>query len=395
MRDAAKGGHSSVDDFVFYLSVPREKFDRIYAEEGEELKPLLGRPVKSWRELVDAIDWSWVLGRAKELADAVRPWIVGHEEADEVERIKLLEKMLEELALFVRFIKARKGLDDGRWREERARRLAKAVETLSMRKITGKYADEFAELMIESAEKCSGEFTEEELALRIDCPEEYGRRLKERLYKLARKLASDLKEDVKKIMKEFWIIGVGLSDRDGVERVKRWFWDILKIVPRATKVWEIIAVLDDAYCLAKDCAKDDVAKRFIAPALKLIMLDKALRGKYPKDEALLYSREMIGAAIKEPMGPDEVALTIGGELGGGAAFLNLAALRLLNELLPNEMKFKVQLYAYRGVYYVTSEILPNEVRIYSKPYPKKGTYYRIIATGEDAARFMRLLVGST
>jgi hypothetical protein len=95
------------------------------------------------------------------------------------------------------------------------------------------------------------------------------------------------------------------------------------------------------------------------------------------------------------MGPDEVALTIGGELGGGAAFLNLAALRLLNELLPNEMKFKVQLYAYRGIYYVTSEILPNEVRIYLKPYPKKGTYYRIIATGEDAARFMRLLVGST
>ena len=393
MRDATEGDRNGVDDFVFYLSVPREKFDRIIAEEGEELKPLLGRPVKSWRELVDTIDWSWVLERAKELADAVSPWIVGHEEADEVERIKLLEKMLEELALFVRFIKARKGLDDGRWREERARRLAKAVETLSGRKITGKYADEFAELIIESAERCSGEFTED-LELRIECPEEYWRHLKERLDKLARKLASDLKEDVKKIMAEFWIIGVGLSDRDGVERVKRWFWDILKIVPRATGVWETIAVLDDAYCLAKDCAKDDVAKRFIDPALRLIMLDKALRGKYPKDKALLYSRGMI-AAIKDPMGPDEVALTIGGELGGGAAFLNLAALRLLNELLPNEMKFKVQLYAYRGVYYVTSEILPNEVRIYTKPYPKKGTYYRIIATGEDAARFMRLLVGST
>jgi hypothetical protein len=394
MRDATEGDRNGVDDFVFYLSVPREENDRIVAE-SKWVRSLLGHPVKSWRELVDAIDWSWVLGRAKELADAVRPWIVGHEEADEVERIKLLEKMLEELALFVRFIKARKGLDDGRWREERARRLAKAVETLSSGKITGKYADEFAELIIESAERCSGEFTEEELALRIDCPEEYGRRLKERLDKLARKLAGSFKEDVKEIMKEFWIIGVGLSDRDGVERVKRWFWDILKIVPDATDVWEIIAVLDDAYCLAKDCAKDDVAKRFIAPALKLIMLDKALRGKYPKNEALLYSREVIGAAIKDSMGPDEVALTIGGELGGGAAFLNLAALRLLNELLPNEMKFKVQLYAYRGVYYVTSEILPNEVRIYLKPYPKKGTYYRIIATGEDAARFMRLLVGST
>jgi hypothetical protein len=159
MRDAAKGDHSSVDDVVFYLSVPREEDDRIVAE-SKWVRSLLGRPVKSWRELVDAIDWSWVLGRAKELADAVRPWIVGHEEAHEVERIKLLEKMLEELALFVRFIKARKGLDDGRWREERARRLAKAVETLSGRKITGKYADEFAELIIESAERCSGEFTE-------------------------------------------------------------------------------------------------------------------------------------------------------------------------------------------------------------------------------------------
>jgi hypothetical protein len=39
---------------------PREVLDRIIAEEGEELEPLLGRAVKSWRELVDAIDWSRV-----------------------------------------------------------------------------------------------------------------------------------------------------------------------------------------------------------------------------------------------------------------------------------------------------------------------------------------------
>ncbi len=102
MRDAARGDHSSVDDVVFYLSVPREEYDRI-AAESKWVRSLLGRPVRSWRELADAIDWSWVLERAKELADAVRPWIVGHEEADEVERIKLLEKMLKELALFVRF----------------------------------------------------------------------------------------------------------------------------------------------------------------------------------------------------------------------------------------------------------------------------------------------------
>jgi len=32
------------------------------------LEPLLGRSVKSWRELVDTIDWSWVLKRVEELA---------------------------------------------------------------------------------------------------------------------------------------------------------------------------------------------------------------------------------------------------------------------------------------------------------------------------------------
>jgi hypothetical protein len=53
----------------------RERLDRIIAEEGEELKPLLGRAVKSWRELVDAIDWSWVLERVEELADELKPWI--------------------------------------------------------------------------------------------------------------------------------------------------------------------------------------------------------------------------------------------------------------------------------------------------------------------------------
>jgi hypothetical protein len=58
----------------------RERLDRIIAAEGEELKPLLGPisrqgggsresegpAVKSWRELVDAIDWSWVLKKVEE-----------------------------------------------------------------------------------------------------------------------------------------------------------------------------------------------------------------------------------------------------------------------------------------------------------------------------------------
>jgi hypothetical protein len=380
------------------MSWPREVFDRVFdrmVAESKWLESLLGRSVKSWRELVDSIDWSWVLEGAKELADAVRPWIVGRKGADEVEREKLLERMLEELALFVRFIKARRGLDDGRWREERARRLARAVETLSSERITGKYAEELAELIIESAERCSGKYTEK-LTLIIKCPEEYGEHIKKRFDKLARELASVLKEDVMK--KKFWIVGVGLSDRDGVERVKREFWDILKIVPRATDLWDIIAVLDDAYCLAKDCAKDDVAKRFVAPALELIMLDKALRGKYPKREALLHSGEMLAGAIEggDSVGSNKVELAVGGELGGGAALLRLAALRLLNELLnellSNKVKFNVQLYTGVGTYYVTKEFLPNEVRVYLKPYPKKGRYYRVIATGETA-EFLRILAG--
>jgi hypothetical protein len=50
-----------------------ERLDRIIAAEGEELKPLLGRPVRSWRELVNAINWSWVLERVEELVDELKP----------------------------------------------------------------------------------------------------------------------------------------------------------------------------------------------------------------------------------------------------------------------------------------------------------------------------------
>ena len=124
MRDATEGDRNGVDDVVPYLSVPREKFDRIYAEEGEELKPLLGRTVKSWRELVDAIDWSWALERVEELADALKHWI-GRRDASEEEREELMRRMLGELALLVHFAKARQGMNDGRWREERATRLSR------------------------------------------------------------------------------------------------------------------------------------------------------------------------------------------------------------------------------------------------------------------------------
>jgi hypothetical protein len=63
----------------------------------------------------------------------------------------------------------------------------------------------------------------------------------------------------------------------------------------------------------------------------------------------------------------EVVLTVGGELGGGATLLRLAALRSLNQLLPGDLKFGV------------------------RTYIKEGRYYYIAATGGDAARLMRLL----
>jgi len=69
------------------------------------------------------------------------------------------------------------------------------------------------------------------------------------------------------------------------------------------------------------------------------------------------------------VGPREVELTVGGELGGGATLLRLAALRLLNELLPEDLKFGVHTYVGEGI-------------------------YRITATGGDAARLMRLLAVS-
>jgi hypothetical protein len=70
------------------------------------------------------------------------------------------------------------------------------------------------------------------------------------------------------------------------------------------------------------------------------------------------------------VGPNIVMLTIGGELGGGAALLRLATLHLLNWLLSNEVKFGVR--AYVG----------------------EGRNYDTTATGEDAARFKRLFAVS-
>jgi hypothetical protein len=97
------GGRSNVTEegvrpFVI-MRWRRERLDDIIAEEGEELKPLLGPiskqvggsreaegpAVNSWRGLVDAVDWRWVLERVEKLTGELKPWI-GPEEMDNTER---------------------------------------------------------------------------------------------------------------------------------------------------------------------------------------------------------------------------------------------------------------------------------------------------------------------
>jgi hypothetical protein len=288
---------------------PREREDEIL-RESRWLESLLGRRVESWRELVDAIDWRWVLKKVEELVDELKPW-VGREGASDVEREGLVRRMLGELELLVYFAEARRGMDDNRWREERVKRLVKAVEALSGGRIASEYADRLARAIIYYAESRA-------------------EKAKKRIDKLAEELA-------------------------GVSR---------------EKVWEIVEfVLGDMYCLARDCARDEVVRKFVAPALELIMLDKALNKEFDREKALLIFGEMYATAVAGDgtMGPDDVTLVVGGELGGGAALLRLATLHVLRELLPDELRFNVRIYMV------------------------EGRYYRITATGEDAARFKRLL----
>jgi hypothetical protein len=275
---------------------PREVLDRIIAAEGNELKPLLGRAVRSWQELVDAVDWSWVLKRVEELADKLKPWI-GPEKMGDAEREGHVRRMLGELALLVHFAEARRGLDDRKWREKRAKRLARAVETLSNGRITGKYAERLARAIIHYAE---------------------GRKnvVNERIENLAEE--------------------VGISREE---------------------VWGVVEfVLSDMYCLARDCARDEVVRKFVEPALELIMLDKALKGEFDRERAKLLFGEMYATAIAGDghVESGKVVLAVGGELGGGAALLRLAALLLLNQLLPDEPKFDVHTYAVKGSYIIAA-----------------------------------------
>jgi hypothetical protein len=298
-------------NFVVTMYWPRERENQILGE-SRWLKSVLDQQVESWRELVDAIDWSWVSERVEELVDKLKPW-VGPEDASNAVREGLMRRMLGELALLAHFAEARRGMDDSKWREERAKRLAKAVEALSGGKVAGEYAERLTKAIIYYAEG----------------------------YK------TYAEELIESLVKE-----AGVS-REEVQNI-------------------VDFVLSDMYCLAKDCARDAVVRKFVEPALELVMLDKALRGEFSREEALLRFGEMYATAVAGDgtVESKRVELTVGGELGGGAALLRLATLHLLNQLLPDELKFNARIYV------------------------KKDRYYDIATYGEDAARFMHLLAVS-
>ena len=144
------------------------------------------------------------------------------------------------------------------------------------------------------------------------------------------------------------------------------------------EVWGVVDfALKDMRCLARDCAGDEVARKFVAPALELMMLDKAKgehdkREAFDREEALLRFGEMYATAIAGDgyVGPRGAELAVGGELGGGAALLRLAALHLLNELLPDGLRFGVHTYVVGD------------------------RNYDIAAYGGDAARLKRILAVS-
>ena len=114
-----------------------------------------------------------------------------------------------------------------------------------------------------------------------------------------------------------------------------------------------------------------MVRKFVEPALELIMLDKALRGEFDRERAKLIFGEMYATALAGDgaVGPDKVDLAVGGELGGGAALLRLATLLLLSQLLPDELKFNARRRVGKSVYNIT-------------------------AYGENAAGLMRLLAVS-
>ncbi|MDT7881811.1 MAG: hypothetical protein RRB51_04770, partial [Thermoproteus sp.] len=64
------------------------------------------------------------------------------------------------------------------------------------------------------------------------------------------------------------------------------------------EVWGVVEfALSDMRRLARDCAGDKIARKFVAPALELMMLEKAFRGEFDRREALLRFGEMYATAI--------------------------------------------------------------------------------------------------
>ncbi len=88
-------------------------------------------------------------------------------------------------------------------------------------------------------------------------------------------------------------------------------------------MWGVVEfVLSDMYCLARDCARDEVMRKFVEPALELVMLDKVLRGEFDREKALLIFGEMYTAAVAGDgtVGRRSVVLAVGGGLGGEPRF---------------------------------------------------------------------------
>jgi hypothetical protein len=390
------GGRAGITEEGIKLYVKmrwrREALDRIIAEESKELEPLLGRAVQSWRELVDAIDWSRVLEKVGKLIDELKPWI-GPEKWGEAEREGRVRRMLGELALLVHFAEAKRVKYDEQGKEK-AVRLARAVEALSGGRIKGNHANELAQAiifyaggqkkeaegLIENLVKGAGVSREEVWDIvQFVLGDIYYEWRAERAVRLARavetlsggwitgehavrlaKLIIYYAEGYKQYAKKYInsLAGTLASVlKEDEERVRGEIWGIVNFI------------LSDMYCLARDCARYEVVRKFVAPALELIMLDKALEGKFGREEALLYFGEIYATALAGDgsVRRRRVELIVGGELGGGAALLRLATLHLLNQLLPDELKFNVRVYV------------------------GEGRYYDIAAYGENAARFMRLL----
>ncbi len=247
--------------------------------------------------------------RVRKLIGELKPWI-GPEKWGDAEREGLMRRMLGELALLAHFAEARKVKDDGEMGKEGAKRLSRAVETLSGGRIAGDHAKGLAQAIIYHAEG-------------------------------HKKEAEGLIENLVK--------GAGVSREEA--------WGVVEFV------------LSDMYCLARDCARDEVVRKFVEPALELVMLDKVLRGEFDREEARLIFGEMYTTAVAGDgtVGRRSVVLAVGGELGGGAALLRLATLHLLNQLLPDGLKFGV------------------------RTYVEWDRYYYVTAHGENATKLKRLL----